>query len=158
VPFGFAGFEQSPVAGSQVPTSWHWSRAVQMIRLLPTHLPFWHVSVWVQASKSLQGVPFGVLTNWQLPLMHALTRHGASGPVGSGQTTPHSPQFNTSVRTFVHLPAKLMLVGSAQTFGEPVGQTHCPDMQSTLPVGQQCLPQTRIPATLGQQNLSAALS
>jgi len=30
VPFCLGGFEQTPVAGSQVPTSWHWSSAVQV--------------------------------------------------------------------------------------------------------------------------------
>ena len=29
VPLGLAGFEQAPVAGSQVPAVWHWSLAVQ---------------------------------------------------------------------------------------------------------------------------------
>src|SRR5439155_18263672 len=29
VPSGFAGLEQAPVAGSQVPASWHWSAAAQ---------------------------------------------------------------------------------------------------------------------------------
>jgi hypothetical protein len=30
VPFVWIGFEQTPVAWSQVPTTWHWSRAAQV--------------------------------------------------------------------------------------------------------------------------------
>jgi hypothetical protein len=30
VPSALLGFEQEPVAWSQVPTTWHWSRAVQV--------------------------------------------------------------------------------------------------------------------------------
>src|SRR5262245_1034004 len=42
VPYGLAGFEQVPAAGSQLPASWHWSDAWQMTGLLPTHRPLWH--------------------------------------------------------------------------------------------------------------------
>src|SRR3989442_13582242 len=52
----FVGDEHTPVAGLQVPGSWHWS-AVQTTGLAPTQLPFWQVSVCVQASPSLQAVP-----------------------------------------------------------------------------------------------------
>src|SRR5437867_2897287 len=50
------GTEHTPVAGLQVPGSWHWS-AVQTTGFAPTQLPFWQVSVCVQASPSLQAVP-----------------------------------------------------------------------------------------------------
>ena len=57
------GLEQVPDAGSQVPATWHWSRAEQMTGLLPTHRPLSplpsQVSVWVHALPSLQGVPAG---------------------------------------------------------------------------------------------------
>src|SRR5439155_17248026 len=52
----FVGAEHMPVAGLQVPGSWHWS-AVQTTGLAPTQLPFWQVSVCVQALPSLQAVP-----------------------------------------------------------------------------------------------------
>ncbi|PYQ01844.1 MAG: hypothetical protein DMF82_18120 [Acidobacteria bacterium] len=38
LPFGLAGFEQSPVVASQVPARWHWSRAVQTTGV-PVHAP-----------------------------------------------------------------------------------------------------------------------
>jgi len=57
VPLGAAGFEQAPVAGLQVPATWHWSLAAQVTGLAPVHAPAWQVSVWVQASPSSQGPP-----------------------------------------------------------------------------------------------------
>src|SRR5947199_9280418 len=52
----FVGAEHTPVAGLQVPGWWHWF-AVQTTGLAPTQLPFWQVSVCVQALPSLQAVP-----------------------------------------------------------------------------------------------------
>ena len=45
VPFVAFGFEQTPVAGSHVPVTWHWSEAVHVIGLDPVQTPLWHVSV-----------------------------------------------------------------------------------------------------------------
>jgi hypothetical protein len=56
-PFVLAGFEHVPVAGLQVPTSWHWSCAVQVTGAPPVQTPVWQVSVWVQALPSLQVAP-----------------------------------------------------------------------------------------------------
>jgi len=39
LPSAFAGFEQIPVAGSQVPASWHESLAAQTTGSVPTHAP-----------------------------------------------------------------------------------------------------------------------
>src|SRR5947208_8077585 len=58
VPFVFGGLEHTPVVVLQVPTSWHWSEAVQTTGLLPVHTPLWQVSVCVQAFPSLHTVPF----------------------------------------------------------------------------------------------------
>src|SRR2546426_11215856 len=57
VPSGLAGFEHMPVAGLQVPASWHWSGAVQVTGLLPVQVPLSHMSVCVHASPSLHAVP-----------------------------------------------------------------------------------------------------
>src|SRR4029077_21094391 len=73
VPFGFSGLEQVPLAGSQVPATWHWSRAVQTTGFAPTQAPASHVSVWVQASPSLQAVPFGFSGLEQVPLAESQT-------------------------------------------------------------------------------------
>src|SRR5947199_225040 len=59
VPSGLAGVEQVPVAGSQVPASWHCSRAAQTTGLVPLQAPAWQVSVCVHALLSVQAVPSG---------------------------------------------------------------------------------------------------
>ena len=48
-PSGVGGFVKTPVAGSQRPSSWHWSTAAQVTGLPPTQIPAWQASVWVQA-------------------------------------------------------------------------------------------------------------
>ena len=60
-PFGLLGFEQTPVAGSHVPGSWHWSCPEQLtVEVGLPHAPAWHVSPLVQALASLHDVPFGL--------------------------------------------------------------------------------------------------
>ena len=59
VPFVLLGLEQRPVAGLQVPASWHGSEGVQVTELVPVHVPAWQVSVWVHALPSSQRVPSG---------------------------------------------------------------------------------------------------
>src|SRR2546422_752116 len=63
------GFEQVPVAGLHVPVTWHWSLAVHVTGLEPVHVPAWHVSICVQASPSLQAVPFGAFGFEQAPVV-----------------------------------------------------------------------------------------
>src|SRR5439155_20635785 len=58
VPLLAFGLEHWPVAVSQVPATWHWSSAAHTTGLEPVQVPFWQVSVWVQALPSLQAVPF----------------------------------------------------------------------------------------------------
>ena len=60
VPLALAGLEQVPLL--HTPATWHWSSALQTTGLEPAQVPFWQVSVWVQALPSLQAVPFG----WRL--------------------------------------------------------------------------------------------
>ena len=57
VPSVFAGLEQAPLVGSQVPALWHWSDAAQVFGLAPVQVPETQVSLWVQALPSLQLVP-----------------------------------------------------------------------------------------------------
>jgi hypothetical protein len=67
VPSGRFGFEHVPLAVSHVPTSWHWSLAVQTTGFPPEHAPAWHVSVRVQALPSLHVVPSGFVGFEQVP-------------------------------------------------------------------------------------------
>src|SRR5438552_3285026 len=62
VPFGAGGFEHVPVAGSQVPASWHWSWAVHATGV-PEQEPArqlspWQLSAVVQVLPSLHALPF----------------------------------------------------------------------------------------------------
>lgn len=68
VPFVAFGLEQRPVVVLHVPAVWQESEAVHTTGLAPVHTPDWHVSTWVQAFPSLQGVPFGVEGLEQEPL------------------------------------------------------------------------------------------
>src|SRR3989442_93373 len=58
-PSSFAGSEQLPVAGSQVPASWHWSEGGQTTGSLPMHAPLSQGSGCVQRSPSSQAGPPG---------------------------------------------------------------------------------------------------
>src|SRR5438552_1129894 len=68
VPSGLAGSEHAPVAGLQVPGSWHWSGAGQTTALAPVQTPAWQVSLWVHRLPSLQAVPFGLAGFAQTPV------------------------------------------------------------------------------------------
>src|SRR5207253_2519116 len=68
VPSALAGLEQTPVVGSHVPASWHWSAAVQVTGLVPLHSPVRQASVCVHASPSSQGAPSPRLPIEQLPV------------------------------------------------------------------------------------------
>jgi hypothetical protein len=73
-PSGLAGLmEHRPVAGLQVPASWHWSGAAQVTGLVPVQVPAWHVSPSVQALLSLHAVPFvtGGATHTPVLALHA---------------------------------------------------------------------------------------
>src|SRR2546425_362198 len=65
---GMAGFEQRPVVVSQVPATWHWSRAVQTTGVT-VQVPVWQLSPVVQARPSLQLVPLGLAGFEQTPVV-----------------------------------------------------------------------------------------
>src|SRR5207245_2531427 len=67
-PSALAGVEQVPLAGSQMPATWHWSRALQTTGFAPVQVPAWQVSVWVQAFPSLQAAPSALAGLEQVPL------------------------------------------------------------------------------------------
>src|SRR5215470_4907962 len=57
LPFALAGLEQGPLAGSQTPASWHWSRATQTTGVPLTQLPAWQVSFCEQTSPTEHSAP-----------------------------------------------------------------------------------------------------
>jgi hypothetical protein len=100
VPSAELGSLQIPVAGSQMPASWHWSSAMQTMGFAPAHVPFWHVSVWVQTFASLHTVPFALFGLVQIPVdgsQTPATWHWSSAAHGIG-TFRHWPLVrNTSL-------------------------------------------------------------
>src|SRR5439155_394205 len=101
VPFGLAAFEHVPVAGLQVPASWHWSCAVQVTGFAPVQVPAWQVSVRVQAPPSVQAGPLGLagleqalVAGWQVP---ASWHWSCAGQV-TGFAPVHVPAWQVSVR------------------------------------------------------------
>src|SRR5262249_28124207 len=69
VPSAFAGFEQTPVVASQVPTPWLWSAPAQVTGFAATQAPAWQESLWVQAFPSLQLVPSAFAGFEQTPVV-----------------------------------------------------------------------------------------
>jgi hypothetical protein len=55
VPSCAGRFEHSPVAGSHVPVTWHWSLGVHTTGFDPVQTPPWQASFLVQALPSLHG-------------------------------------------------------------------------------------------------------
>src|SRR5438552_7872148 len=101
VPSGVAGFEHAPVAGSQVPASWHWSAGAQVAGFVPAHTPAWQVSVRVQALPSLQAAPSGFAGFEHAPVAGSqapASWHWSAGAQVTGFVPPHSPAWQVSVR------------------------------------------------------------
>ena len=107
LPSAMAGLEQAPVAGLHVPVAWHWSSATHVTGLAPVHVPFWQLSLWVQALPSSQAVPLLAGVCVQVPPEHASVVQGlpssqepeqvpppASEPKPSSQVTV-APEFMT---------------------------------------------------------------
>jgi hypothetical protein len=110
VPSSFVGLVQTPVAGVQVPTLWHWSRAVQTTGLLPVQVPLWHVSVWVHRLPSLQPVPFGLIGFEHSPVAGVqvpASWHWSSAVHTTGFEPTHVPLWQASV--WVHKLLSLQL-------------------------------------------------
>jgi hypothetical protein len=63
VPFAAGGLLQKPVAGSQVPPTWHWSVASQGMLPPAVQVPDWQVD----AQPAPQGVPFALAGLEQAP-------------------------------------------------------------------------------------------
>src|SRR5206468_1418011 len=121
VPSALSGLEQLPLAGSQVPASWHWSGVAQATGSVPAQTPAWQESVWVQALPSLQGVPLALAGVEQNPLAGSQTPaswHWSIAAQKTGFAPVQMPAWQVSVRVQA-LPssqaAPLILTGCEQT-------------------------------------------
>src|SRR5881409_243065 len=100
VPFVVGVLEHTPVVVLQVPTSWHWSEAVQTTGLLPVHTPLWQVSVCGQALQSVHPVPFvlGVLEHTPVVVLQVPTSwHWSEAVQTTGLLPVHTPLWQVSV-------------------------------------------------------------
>jgi hypothetical protein len=107
LPFAFAGLEQVPVAVLQLPASWHWSLAVQLTGLLPTHAPAWQESLRVQALPSLQATPLVTAGCWQAPSMQrsVVQTLPSSQPASALHSKPVSKAKRESLPSWMFPPA-----------------------------------------------------
>jgi hypothetical protein len=129
VPLVAAGLLQTPVAGLQVPATWHWSLAVQVIGLLPLHAPARQVSVCVHALPSLQAVPSMAFEYEQVPFagLQVPTWHITAAQT-TGLVPVQVPLWQVSV--CVHaLPSLQAVPPGALGFEQvPVVELHAPAM------------------------------
>jgi hypothetical protein len=84
-PLALAGVEHTPVAGSQLPATWHWSSAAHITGLAPVQLPAWQESVCVQALPSSHADPFGAGAATHAPVA---TSHAAMVPHTGERMSP----------------------------------------------------------------------
>src|SRR6058998_324237 len=129
VPLGFAGLEQVPVVGSQVPASWHWSGAGQVTAFAPVHAPAWQVSLRVHALASSHAVPLGFAGLEQVPVV------GSQVPAswhwsGAGQVTAfapvHAPAWQVSLRVHALASSHAVPLGFAGLEQVPVVGSQVP--------------------------------
>src|SRR5205823_2794469 len=99
LPSGLAGLEQAPVAGLQVPASWHWSGAVQRTGAPALQVPAGQVSPVVHALPSSQVVPSGLAGLEQTPVagLHLpASWHWSGGAHRTGVPGAHVPLSQAS--------------------------------------------------------------
>lgn len=98
VPSAFAGLVHVPVVGSQMPPSWHWSRAVQIVATTLPQTPAWHVGARHKLAGVGQSAP---LRHWQRD--RPVRSRGPQSPVAHSpflrQTSPADRSVAARVRS-----------------------------------------------------------
>jgi hypothetical protein len=105
LPSVLLGFEQTPVALSQLPTLWHWSLAEHVTGLAPTHLPALQLSVLVQALPSSHVVPAATGTALQVPVVAShvpVLQASLSAEQSTAVPPTHLPAVKSQVRPTTH--------------------------------------------------------
>jgi len=126
---GATGFEQSPVAASHAPTTWHASDAAHVTGFDPTHAPLTQASLRVHALPSLHAVPSATTGFEHCPLagLHVPAAwHWSDAAHVTGFDPVQLPDWHVSV--WVHPFPSLHVVPSAAT-----GFEHCPVLASHVP-------------------------
>src|SRR5439155_481548 len=127
--FGLAGFEHEPVDGLHVPTSWHWSWAVQVTGFVPVQMPASHVSVRVHALSSSHVAPLGLAGFEHVPVdrLHVPTSwHWSWGVQVTGFPPVQLPASHVSVCVHAPYSSHFRSFGLAGFEHEPVDGLHVP--------------------------------
>lgn len=126
---GFAGFEQAPVAASQLPASWHSSLALQTTGAPASQSPALHVSVIVHLSPSSHAAPSAFGGFEQAPVAGSQVP-GSWHMSGIGHDTgaPGAQLPITHASAIVHASPSSQVVPSALAGVEhvPVARSHAP--------------------------------
>jgi hypothetical protein len=91
-PFPLIGFVQTPVPGSHVPATWHWSRGVHVFGV-PAHSVAAHRSPVVQGFPSSHGAVFSEKTHWWR--VQASSVHGFPSSQSAGWSQRRHPAMPT---------------------------------------------------------------
>src|SRR2546428_43507 len=100
LPLVFAGFEHVPVAGEQVPATWHWSEAVGKRGVLRGRRPLWKETGCVQALPSLQALPLVFAGFEHVPVEEEQVPaawHWSEAVQSMGLLPVHAPLWQVSV-------------------------------------------------------------
>jgi hypothetical protein len=102
---GAFGLEHKPVAGLQVPATWHWSSAAQVTGLTPAQLPPWSQ---VKAPKHRSPLPGQAWPTWagsatQVPLAWSQVWQGGQESCWPGTHVPLPSQASPTVHELLSL-------------------------------------------------------
>src|SRR5438552_1279872 len=118
-----------PLAGSHVPATWHWSKAVQTTGLDPTQLPFWQLSLCVQALPSLQLVPLAAVGLEHLPVAGSqvpATWHWSKAVQTTGLDPTQLPFWQLSLCLLAWPSLQLVLLASPARRSSDLAGSHVP--------------------------------
>ena len=160
-PSALGGLEQVPVAGLQVPGSWHWSEAVQTTAAPPRQTPAWQVSPIVQRLPSLQSMPSGASGLEQRPVAGShtpATWHWSSGWHWTWFDPTQAPFWQVSVRVQALPSSQAAPFGFAGLVQAPVAGSQAParwHWSLAVQAGMQAPPHSIWPAGQGAQRPEA---
>ena len=129
VPLAAFGALQTPVPGSHVPTSWHWSLALQTTGLAPAQLPAWQLSLCVQALLSSQAVPLPTAGSLQTPVpgLHVPTVwHWSLAVQVTGFEPVQTPAWQLSVCVHASPSSQAVPLAATGSLQTPVPGSHVP--------------------------------
>ena len=92
--------EHIPVAGSQLPATWHWSLAVHVTGFDPVHAPAWHAYNVLHLLLPVHAVPSGAPGFEQAPIVGSqlpATWHWSLAVHITGFEPVHEPLWHVSV-------------------------------------------------------------